>query len=92
MHCRQPESSSDQYMFACVQGVSLEDVKSKIVSTDGPKMNNTTQPDYVKFHDDKVRQFACLPVARAHVHQLIAYIIKYLVLIDGIHSGFHPSG
>ncbi|KAK9864155.1 hypothetical protein WJX84_003510 [Apatococcus fuscideae] len=35
------------------KGVSVEDIKSKIASTGGPKMNNTTQPDYVKFHDDK---------------------------------------
>ena len=34
----------------------MEDIKSKIASTGGPKMNNTTQPDYVKFHDDKVSQ------------------------------------
>ena len=42
-----------------VQGVSVDDIKNKILSAEGPKANNATQPDYVKFHDDKVGSCSC---------------------------------
>lgn len=35
------------------QGISVDDLKSKLNSASGPKTQATT-PDYVKFHDDKV--------------------------------------
>ena len=37
-----------------MQGCSAQDIESHLVSADGPQ-TNATQPDYVKFHDDKVR-------------------------------------
>ena len=43
------------------QGASVEDIKSKIVGAE-PQTNGTTQPDYVKFHDDKVGRPSVLPV------------------------------
>jgi len=60
--------------FSAVQGVSLDDLKSKLNSASGPKTQATT-PDYVKFHDDKV-ELVC-PIAH---HQQIPMYIPLAVL------------
>ena len=60
--------------FSAIQGVSLDDLKSKLNSASGPKTQATT-PDYVKFHDDKV-ELVC-PIAH---HQQIPMYIPLAVL------------
>ncbi len=36
-----------------MQGISLDELKEKLCANEGPKVQ-ATQPDFVKFHDDKV--------------------------------------
>lgn len=40
-----------------IQGCTVDELKDKLCSQKGPKVQ-ATQPDYVKFHDDKVGAYA----------------------------------
>ena len=40
-----------------MQGCTVDELKDKLCSQEGPKVQ-ATQPDYVKFHDDKVGAYA----------------------------------
>ena len=38
-----------------MQGISTDALKDKLCANEGPKVQ-ATQPDFVKFHDDKVTE------------------------------------
>lgn len=53
--------------MSSLQGISVDDLKSKLNSASGPKTQATT-PDYVKFHDDKVFCMHSSPPANPQIY------------------------